>query len=80
MEIAEAARCPCTMSQIVNKSFNTINKSNTCPEGCREWKRKAVNNKLWANLKQHFNIKAKEHYRCQASTAYEEFQVANSEN
>jgi len=45
MEMAEAASCPYTTSQIVNKAFNIINKSNTYPEGCRKWKHKVANNK-----------------------------------
>lgn len=80
IETAEAANCPYTTSQIVSKAFNAINKSNAYPEGCREWKRKAANEKSWANLKQHFSIESKEYRKRQATTAREDFQVANSAN
>ena len=40
MEIAEAASCGCTSEQITSKAFNLISKSQACPKGYREWKRK----------------------------------------
>ena len=80
METAEAAGCLYTTSQIVNKAFNVINKSNAYPEGCREWKRKAPGDKTWANLKSHFTVEAKEYRKRNTSTAREDFQVANSAN
>ena len=45
METVEAVHCPCEPSQIVNKSFNTINRANTHPEWCREWKHKSSTDK-----------------------------------
>lgn len=44
-ETEEAACCPCAPSQAVNTAFSIINKSNSCPEGYREWKREAANEK-----------------------------------
>ena len=38
IEIAEAAGCAHTLEQIASKAFNLINKSQACPEGCREYK------------------------------------------
>ena len=80
MEIAEAAGCPYTPQQIVAKTFNTINKANVYPEGCREWKRKAPADKSWANFKQHFSLEAKEYRKNQDTTSREDYQVANAAN
>ena len=80
MEIAEAAGCPYTPSQIVAKTFNAINKANIYPEGCREWKCKAPADKSWANFKQHFSLEAKEYRKNQDTTSREDYQVANAAN
>ena len=62
MKIAEAAGYACTPEQIAAKAFNLIVKSQAYPEGCRKWKRKANADKIWANPKDNFTIKAKECY------------------
>jgi len=80
MEVAEAAGCPYTTSQILSKCFNLINKSGALSLGCREWKRKLSTDKTWANFKTHFGKEVKDYKKDQGHTTGNTYNVANATN
>ena len=80
MEVAEAAGCAYTHDQITSKAFNLISKSQAYPEGCREWKRKATENKTWTNLKTHFSLETKEYRKKSTHLAKDSYQAAHAAN
>lgn len=63
MEVAEVESCKFSLSQIISKAFNLINKSNAHPEGCLKWKLFPYFYKKWANLKTQFALEAKYYHK-----------------
>ena len=61
MRSVEAAGYSYIPEQVVTKAYNQINKAGYLSLGCREWKKKSLNERTWANFKLHFAHEVKEH-------------------
>lgn len=57
----KAAGCPCTSEKVVKKAHNQIHIAGCIGLGCRQWKKKPMNERTWANFKIHFMQEVKEH-------------------
>lgn len=81
VDLAEAANCPFTTQQIINKALTSIIKSQSLPEAAiREWRSKPTTNKTWANFKGHFSAEVRNFQRDQGLTAKSAYDAANSAN
>jgi len=81
VDIAEAANCPFTTQQILNKALTSIIKSQALPEvAIRDWRSKPQTDKTWPNFKRHFSKEVKDFQRDQGVTAKSTYNVANSTN
>ena len=81
MDIAGIAGAACSDAQTINKAFTLMIKLDAFPVGVREWRRKATNEKTWANFEKHFAEESKEHKRTHNVTAKASgYQVANAAN
>ena len=81
IDIAEAANCPFTTQQIINKALTSIIKAQALPDAAiREWRSKSTADKTWANFKRHFSKEVKDYQRDQGLTAKSTYNVANSTN
>ena len=81
IDVAEAAHCPFTPQQIINKALKNIIKTQSLPEvAIREWRNKAATDKTWANFKRHFSKEVKDFQKDQSLTAKSTYNVANAAN
>jgi len=81
VDIAEAAHCPFTTQQILNKTLTSIIKAQALPEvAIREWRNKTSEEKTWATFKNHFSKEVKNYQRDQGLTAKSTYNVANATN
>ena len=56
VDIAEAAKCPCTPAQVASKSLNCILRAQSLQdEETREWKHKVPTDKTCTKLKTHLS-------------------------
>ena len=81
VDVAEAAGCPFTTEQIINKALNNILKAQVLPDiSIREWRRKPANEKTWAAFKEHFSREVREYQKDQGLIAKSAYNVANAAN
>ena len=81
MDVAEAAKFPHALPQILQKALNLIIKSQILPEtSFREWRSKPVPDKTWANFKKHFAKEVRNYKKDQGITAKSSYSVANADN
>ena len=81
VDIAEAANCPFTQQQIINKALTNIVKAQTLPDiAIREWRSKSTADKTWANFKTHFSKEVRDYQKDQGLTAKSTYNVANAAN
>ena len=81
VDVAEAAGCPFTTEQIINKALNSILKAQALPDiAIRDWRQKPSAEKTWANFKAHFSKEVREYQKDQGLTAKLAYNVANAAN
>ena len=81
VDIAEAAGCPFTPQQAMNKALTNIMKAQALPDvAIREWRNKSTSDKTWSNFKAHFSKEVKDYQKDQGLTAKSAYHVANATN
>lgn len=68
-----AIQNPYTAEQIISIAFTLVQQTGYYDQGCREWKRKATNDKTWDNFKLHFAREFKETRDVQQNTRTNRF-------
>ena len=81
IDIAEAAKCPFTSQQILNKTLKSIIKAQALPDAAIQgWRDKSEADRTWANFKAHFSKEVKNYQKDQSITAKSTYNVANAAN
>ena len=81
VDIAEAAGCPFTPQQVMNKALTNIMKAQALSDvAIREWRNKTTSDKTWANFKAHFSKEVRDYQKDQGLTAKSTYHVANATN
>ena len=74
-EFASAGNTPYTPAQVLNVAYQVLFASGVYADGCKEWRKKALADKTWANLKTHFSNEYQDLKENQVTTTSAAFQA-----